>query len=90
MHIEIWGAATECHLRKLDVRQNQILRTILGIGYIDFMPTVRTKEMYRNLKVLTVKNLFKLQLFKIMALLLNDELPMFYDMLLRTMLFPHG
>ena len=58
LHIEILGAAPDCHLRKLAVRQNQILRTILGIGYIDFIPTVRTGEMYKNLKVLTVKNLF--------------------------------
>ena len=81
LHIEICGAATDCHLRKIAVRQNQILRTILGIGYIEFIPTVGTGEMYRNLKVLTVKNLFKLQLFK---------LPMFYDMILRPLLLPHS
>ena len=90
LHIEIWGAAPDCHLRKLAVRQNQILRTILGIRYIDFIPTVRTEEMYRNLKVLTIKNLFKLQLFRFMVLLLNDELPMFYNMILRPLLLPYG
>ena len=90
LHIKIWGAALDCHFRKLAVWQNQKLRTILAIGYIDFIPSVRTGEMYRNLKVLTVKNLFKLQLLKFMVVLLNDELPIFYDMILRPLVLPHG
>ena len=58
LHIEIWGAAPECHIKKLAVRQNKLLRAILGIRLENGMPTVGTEEMYRGLSVLTLKNLF--------------------------------
>ena len=90
LHIEIWGAAPECHIKKLAVRQNKLLRAILGIGFENGIPTLGTEEMYRSSRVLNLKNLFKLKLFKLLVSLLNGKLPLFYDILLRPLLSSHG
>ena len=63
LHIVIWGAAPEVHINKLKVKQNKLLRAILGVEIINGIPQERTVNMYNNLGVLTVNNLFKLYLF---------------------------
>ena len=90
LHIEIWGAAPECHIKKLATRQNHLLRAILNIRSVNGIPVIGTVDMYRNSNILTLRNLFKLQLFKFMFLLLNGSLPLFYDMVLRPLLLPHN
>ena len=46
--------------------------------------------MYKNLNILNVKNLFKLQLFKFMVQLIKGELPYFYRLILQPNTFNHG
>ena len=89
LHIEIWGAAPECHVKKLATRQNKLLRAILGVGLENGIPTMGTDEMYRSLSVLTLKSLFRLKLFRLLVSLLNGQLPSFYDILLRPILSSH-
>ena len=83
MHIEMWGAAPHYHLNKIIIKQNQLLRSILGIRMVNGMPTMHTIEMYKSLKFLTIPNLFKLHIFKFLIMMLNGCLPFFYDKLLR-------
>ena len=83
LHIEIWGSAPDCHIKTLIVKQNQLLRAILGVSFINGRPVLGTVELYKQCNVLTLKNIFKLQLFKFMVKLLKGEYPHFYEMLLR-------
>ena len=90
LHIVIWGAAAEVHIGKLRVKQNKLLRAILGVESINGIPQERTITMYNRLGVLTVDNLFKLYLFRFLNLLMNGSLPYFYDLLLRPLLSTHN
>ena len=64
LHIEIWGSSPDVYINKLSIRQNKLLRAILGIPVIDGRPVGPVIDMYRSFKVLTVRNIFKLQLFR--------------------------
>ena len=89
-HIELWGAAPEWHIGKLKTKQNKILRAILNVDVINGIPQQRTLEMYNNLGLLTLKNLYNLYLVKFLSLLLKGFLPLFYDLLLRPLLPSHA
>ena len=82
LHIEIWGSSPNCHLDRLATKQNILLRTILRIPYENGRPIIGTKEMYVNLGVLTIRNLYKLYLFKFMVQMLKGNMPFFYNLLL--------
>ena len=85
LHIELWGAAQDTYINKLAIKQNKVLRAILGIAVVNGRPAVQTISMYRNLNVLTLRNIFNLQLFKFLLSLLKGDLPLFYDLLLRPL-----
>ena len=89
LHIVLWGAAPEAHIGKLRIKQNKLLRALLNVEVINGIPQQRTIDMYDSLGLLTVKNLFKLHLFKFLNLLLNGNLPNFYELLLRPLLSTH-
>ena len=89
LHIELWGAAPEWHISKLRVKQNNLLRAILNVEVVNGVPQQRTIDMYNNLGLLTLNNLFKLYLIKFLSLLLKGDLPIFYDLLLRPLLPNH-
>ena len=90
LHIVLWGAAPEVHIGKLKIKQNKLLRAILGVEIVNGVPQEGTMNMYNSLGVLTVNNLFKLHLFKFLNLLMNGSLPYFYDLLLRPLLSTHN
>ena len=90
LHIEIWGAAPGWHLNKLVVKQNKLLRSMLGVVTENGIPNMHTGEMYRTLNVLTLGNLFKLYLSKFMALMKKGLLPFFYNLLLRPLESDHA
>ena len=90
LHIEIWGASPNYHLDKLVIKQNALLRIILRIPFENGRPVVGTMEMYRDLGVLTLRSLFKLQLFRFMILMLKGYLPLFYDRLLQPLSATHN
>ena len=64
LHIEIWGAAPNWHINRLTVKQNKLLRALLGVVILNGIPTVPTIDMYNTLKILTIRNVYKLLLFK--------------------------
>ena len=90
LNIEIWGASPNYHLDKLVIKQNTLLRIILRIPFESGRPVVGTMEMYRSLGVLTLRNLFRLQLFKFMILILNGCVPFFYNLLLQPLCVTHN
>ena len=77
-------------MNKLLIKQNKILRAILNIGYVNGIPTTGTRNMYKELNILNVKQLFKLQLFKFMMQLINGELPYLYELILLPYVSQHG
>ena len=89
LHIELWGSAPEWHISKLRVKQNKVLRAILDVEMVNGIPQQRSIEMYNNLGLLTLDNLYKLYLMKFLTLLLKGCLPIFYDLLLRPLLRNH-
>ena len=86
----LWGTAPEVHIKKLRIKQNKLLRAILDVEVVNGVPQQRIIDMYNNLGLLTVDNLYKLQLFKFLNLLLNGCLPGFCDLLLRPLLSSHN
>ena len=90
LHIVIWGAAPDVYTNKLKVKQNKLLRAILGVEVINGITQEPTMAMYNKLGVLTISNLFKLSLFKFLNHLLKGSLPYFYDVLLRPLLTTHN
>ena len=90
LHIEVWGAAQETYMERLARKQNKVLRAILNVGTIDGRPTMHTNDMYKKLGLLKVRSVFRVQLFKLLLTLLNGQLPVFYDLILRPMLNEHN
>ena len=90
LHIVLWGTAPEMYMNRIRIKQNRLLRAILNVEIIHGVPQQRTMDMYNGLGLLTVGNLFKLQLFRFLNLLLNGCLPNFYDLLMRPLLSSHG
>ena len=81
-HVVIWGSAPPSHLKTLVVRINNILRIILGVTWENGRPSMANKELYNRLSVLNQENIFKLNLYKLLRLLLDGSLPEFWDLLL--------
>ena len=89
LHIEIWGAAPDWHLNRLVIKQNKLRRALLGVAMVDNIPATPTMDMYNFLNILTVRNLYKLYLFKFLLQMLYGVLPYFYESLLRPLLSTH-
>ena len=90
LHIELWGAAPGWHINKLIIKKNKLLRSVLGVKIVTGIPVMHTTDMYKDLNVLNLKNLFKLYLYKFMLLMLKGLLPVFYDLLLRPLESHHN
>ena len=90
LHIEIWGAAPAVHMSRLDIKVNTLLRTILGVRYVEGRPTMDTTLMYKQLGILKIRSVFKYRLFAFLISLLNGTLPDFYELLLTPALTNHG
>ena len=83
LHIEIWGAAPTVYMRRLEIKINMLLRSMLGVRYDGGRPVQDTTSMYRQLGILKVYNVFKLRMFKLLVVLLNGPWPKFHDLLFR-------
>ena len=90
LHIELWGGSQETYINKLRTKQNKLLRAILKVEIVGGRPVMGTAQMYRDLGVLTVQNIFKIRLFKLLNQLLSGELPSFYNMLLNPLVPNHS
>ena len=89
-HIVIWGSAPPSHLKALIVRTNNILRIILGVRWENYRPTVSNNELYKQLNLLQVGNIFKLNLYKLLRLLVDGSLPEFWQLLLANHVTTHS
>ena len=90
LHIEIWGSSPTVHMSKLDIKINSLLRTMMGVRYVDGRPVIGTTDMYEQLGILRLKNIYKLRMFRLLVSLLNGRCPEFYNLLLRPYLTTHN
>ena len=88
LHIEVWGSAPEVYIHGLSVKQNKLLRAILGTPVVNGRPIGHVIDMYRNLNILTVNNVYRLHLFKFLMFVLKQS-SMFYNLLLRPLEITH-
>ena len=89
-HVIVWGSAPPSHLKCLVVRINNLLRTILGVTWNNGRPSMATNEMFKELGFLQLKNVFKINLYKLLRSLVDGELPEFWDLLLAKYISPHS
>ena len=68
-HVVVWGSAPPSHLRELTVRINNLLRIILGVSWENGRPSRSNNELYKELSVLKLENIFKFNLYKLLRLL---------------------
>ena len=90
LHIEIWGAAPEVHISRLNIKMNKLLRAILGVSYVNGRPTMDTTIMYNQMGILKLNNVYKLRLYNLLVNLLSGLLPDLYEMLLGPYLTAHN
>ena len=89
-HIIVWGSAPPSHLKCLTVRVNNLLRTVLGVTWDNGRPSMGTDEMYRQLGLLKLNSIYKLNLYKLLRLLLDGQLPEFWELLMAEYITSHG
>ena len=90
LHIEIWGAAPAVYISKLNIKINMLLRSIMGVRYVDYRPTVETTVMYNELGILKLKSVFQLRIFSLLVRLLKGMLPNLFELLLEPYLKAHN
>ena len=90
LHIEIWESAPLVHMSELDIKLNTLLRILMGVQYVDGRPTISTSEMYPQLGLLRVSDIYKQRMFKLLITLLNGLSPYFYDLLLKPYISIHN
>ena len=81
-HLEIWGSAPTYQLNVLEVKINNLLRTVFGIYRQNGIPSMGTQEMYRTFSMLKLGSFHKLKLFKLLHALLGGRIPQLYEILL--------
>lgn len=89
-HIVVWGASPSCQLKSLSVRINNMLRIIQGVTRVNGRPTLSNNQLYKELGLLNLASIFKLNLFKFLKLLIDGELPELFNILLSLHIAPHS
>ena len=89
-HVVVWGSSPPSHLKQLVTRVNALLRTILGVEWENGRPLTSTSELYKQLGLLNLNGIFKFNLYKLLRLLLDGELPEFWELLLARYLTRHS
>ena len=89
-HVIVWGSSPPSHLKTLTVRVNNLLRIILGVTWDNGRPSMGTNAMYRELGLLKLNNIYKLNLYKLLRLLLDGELPEFWELLMAKYITSHA
>ena len=89
-HIIVWGSSPPSHLKLLIVRINNILRTIMGVRWENYRPVVSNNDLYKELNALKLNSIFKLHLYKMLRLLLDGELPDFWQLLMANHVSSHS
>ena len=68
--ISVWGTATKTKLREIEIRLNNIVRTITWSKRF-----THVTHLYKKLELLKLHDLYKLEIAKIMYKLFNNKLP---------------
>ena len=68
--ISVWGTATTTKLREIEIRLNNIVRTITWSKRFTYVT-----HLYKKLELLKLHDLCKLEIAKIMHKLFNNKLP---------------
>ena len=89
-HIIVWGAAPTSQQKHLSVRINNMLRIILGVTRINGRPTVSNDDLYNQLGIMKLGNIYKYELFKFLKLLVDGKLPEFWNILMSEYVTPHS
>jgi hypothetical protein len=66
----LWGAANKNQIKKIEIKQNKIIRTLHGCKY-----NTSSTPIYKKLHVLQLNSLYKCQLGKLMYQYFKGELP---------------
>ena len=70
-----WGNTTKANKRKLQVKQNRIIKIIC----CQFSKKTRLQTLYDQLQVLNIDGIYKLEVSKFMAKAYRNDLPMLYN-----------
>ena len=63
---------------------------MLGVTWDGGRPSLDTNEIFSTLSFLKLNSIFKLNLFKFLRLLLDGELPIFWELLMAKCIAPHA
>ena len=88
-HVVVWGSAPLCHLKMLATRQNNMLRVMSGVRWIDGRPGISTRGMYESSGIMNINSIFKYSLFKLVRQLIDGRLPEFFRILLEPHISHH-
>ena len=88
-HVVIWCSAPSCHLKILATGQNNMLRVMSGVRWVDGRPDINTREMHKSNGVMNINSIFKYCLFKLIRQLLDGRLPEFFRILLKPHISHH-
>ena len=76
-------------MKKLEAKNKMLMRSILGVKYLNGISLLDTSSMYKQLGAMSVSSVFKLRLFKFLVSLLKGFNYEFYELLLGPYLFTH-
>ena len=84
------GATPAVRISRLNVKMNMLLRSIIGVKFVEGRPTLDTTTMYNQLGILKLKNLLKLRIYGLLVSLLNGSRPELFEVLLAQYLTLHN
>ena len=68
-NVILWGGIAACHIDKIKIIMNKILRCIIGVKFDrNRIPLMPTTQMYRSLDLLKFDDIYKLSLLKFIHL----------------------
>ena len=68
-NIIIWGGISRTHLLPISTKMNKILRTILKVRYVNYIPIISNDELYKQCDTLKIGDIYKLCLLKFIHLI---------------------
>ena len=84
-----YGSSPNWHINRLIVKQNKLLRALLGVVILNGIPTVPTIDMYNTMEILTICNVYKLFLFKFFLQMKRGYLLYFFENILMPLQNAH-
>ena len=76
-------------VRDIRVRINKFLLTILGVAWENGRPLMSNNKLHKGLNLLNLNSIYKINLYRLLRLLLDGELPEFWQLLLANYVTTH-